>query len=222
MSQLVFHRQLKLGSVGRDVRAVKRGLAQAGYGALSGSVNPLFGPYAKKHLANFQREAFIPVSGVYGERTHKALIPYFDAYARQLYEQSSKKPAEPVDPKPPPAGSIQLPKTYTSTHPTGGLPGYPAIDVFGKPHAKVLAPEGGTVRRLSGRDPSQGGSPGGSYGYSMYLDTPSADYFLTHFASRTVSLGTRVAAGQELGTICDSAVSGKPGTSHIHMGKRRK
>lgn len=117
---------------------------------------------------------------------------------------------------------IVLPSSYRATHPTGGLPGYPAVDVFGKPGEQVGAPEAGTVRRLSGKDPQKGGTPGGPYGWSIYLDCPSGDYYLTHFGSRKVKVGQKVKRGEIIGTICNSAVSGKPGTSHIHMGKKAK
>lgn len=117
---------------------------------------------------------------------------------------------------------IHLPKTFKPTHPTGGLPGYPAIDVFGRPGELVGAPEAGRVRRISGKSPSKGGIPGAAYGWSFYLDAPSGDYYLTHFATLRVKVGDVVKRGQVVGTICDSKVSGKPGTSHIHMGKKAK
>ena len=114
----------------------------------------------------------------------------------------------------------QLPRSYKPTHQTAGLPGYPAIDVFGNPGEDVQAPEGGRIRRLSGKDPRKGGMPGGPYGWSIYLDAPSGDYYMTHFGSRKVKVGDVVKRGQVIGTICNSSVSGKPGTSHIHLGKK--
>lgn len=114
---------------------------------------------------------------------------------------------------------IRLPAAFVPTHETAGLPGYPAIDVFGRPNESVAAPVSGTVHRLSGHDPAQGGTPGGAYGWSIYLRAANGDdYYMTHFGSRSVKLGQKVKAGQVIGTICDSRVSGKPGTSHIHMG----
>lgn len=118
---------------------------------------------------------------------------------------------------------IFLPRTFTPTHQTGGLPGYPAVDEFGRPNETVrlaLAPnEVGTVRRLSGRACSDGGVPGGAYGRSIYIATPDGvDRFMTHFNGVHVRIGQKVTAATTLGTICDAAVSGKPGTSHIHLG----
>jgi murein DD-endopeptidase MepM/ murein hydrolase activator NlpD len=221
MSELKLIRLLKLGARGRDVRAVKRGLARAGHGRLAASVNPLMDPFAVRHLKDFQHKVGLSPDGVYGENSHRALIQWFDKYAQQLYEQAGGEVWEPKEPGPPPAGSVPLPKEFVPTHQTAGLPGYPAVDVFGRPGATVLAPEDGVVARFSGRDPSQGGQPGGPYGWSIYVDAPSGRYFMTHFGSRSVAVGQRVKQGEPLGTVCDSAVSGKPGTSHIHMGKAR-
>lgn len=117
---------------------------------------------------------------------------------------------------------IVLPRTFKPTHPTGGLDGYPAIDVFGQAGTKIGAPAGGKIRRKSGKSPAQGGRPGGAYGWSLYLAADNGDdYYLTHFAMVTVGPGDRVARGDVIGTICDSAVSGKPNTSHIHEGLKK-
>jgi murein DD-endopeptidase MepM/ murein hydrolase activator NlpD len=220
MAETTFNRVLKLGSTGRDVLAVKRALSRAGFIRWRKQFTPVLGPYAVKGLKEFQRKNGILSTGKYGPRTHRALLPHFDARARKLYEESSKQGADVVAPKPPASGHLQLPKRFRATHQTGGLPGYPAIDVFARPGTVVLAPASGTIVKLSGRSPAAGGSPGGSYGYSMYLrsEDPKGVYFLTHFGSRIVSFGSRVKEGQPLGTVCDSAVSGKPGTSHIHEG----
>lgn len=117
---------------------------------------------------------------------------------------------------------IQLPRTYKPTHPTAGLDGYPAIDVFGKPSERVSAPCAGRIRRRSGKSPSKGGKPGGPYGFSLYLAADNGDdYYMTHFATIDVEVGDRVPRGALLGTICDSKVSGKPNTSHIHQGLKK-
>lgn len=118
---------------------------------------------------------------------------------------------------------IRLPKSFKPTHLTAGLDGYPAIDVFGKPGENVTAEFYGTVRRLSGKNPAQGGKPGGAYGWSMYVLAPNGDdRYLTHFGSRKVKVGDKVIPGTVLGTVCDSAVSGKPHTSHIHYGLHKE
>lgn len=116
-------------------------------------------------------------------------------------------------------GMLQLPASFTPTHQTAGLPGYPAIDVFGKPGERVGAPVGGTIARFSGRSPSAGAyeGAGGPFGWSMYLSGDNkATYFLTHFGSRAVKVGQRVSRGQNLGTVGDYP-GGTP--DHIHEGE---
>lgn len=83
-----FGRALKLGSRGKDVIAVKRALARAGYGDLSakGTKTQLFGAFAVKNLKNFQKDHGLKPDGVFGEATFKKLYPYFDAYSKSLYE----------------------------------------------------------------------------------------------------------------------------------------
>lgn len=121
---------------------------------------------------------------------------------------------------PVPGRTVQLPARFTPTHQTEGLPGFPAIDVFAAPSTMALAPEAGTVSRLSGHDPNEGGQPGGPYGWSVYLTCPHAIYFLTHFGSRVVELGQMVRAGDPLGTVCNATVAGMDASaSHIHEGK---
>jgi hypothetical protein len=219
MSELKLLRVLRRGARGKDVRAMKRGLAHAGHGMLAGSFNPLMGPLAVRHLRNFQHQHALGVDGVYGTESHRVLIQYFDRFALKLYKDA--KWGE-VDPQEPAKDKLQLPKDFGPTHQTAGLPGYPAVDVFADPDTVVLAPEDGVVDRLSGRDPRQGGTSGGPYGWSIYLTAASGRYFMTHFNSRDVRLGQRVERGQRIGTVCDSAVSGKPNTSHIHQGKNRR
>lgn len=221
MSELKLIRLLKLGALGRDVRAMKRGLARAGHGRLAASFNPFMDPFVVRHLKDFQHRIGLSPDGVYGENSHRALIQWFDKYAQQLYEQAAVEVWNPIGPEPPVEGALPLPRDFVPTHQTAGLPGFPSVDVFAHPGAPVLAPEEGVVARFSGRDPAQGGKPGGPYGWSIYLDSPSGRYFMTHFGSRGVTVGQRVQRGDSLGTVCDSSVSGKPGTSHIHMGKAR-
>jgi murein DD-endopeptidase MepM/ murein hydrolase activator NlpD len=107
------------------------------------------------------------------------------------------------------------------THATAGLPGYPAIDVFGPAGAPVVAGFYGRVRRISGRPCSLGGTAGGAYGQSLYVrnGVTGTDRYLTHLDALHVSVGDRVWPRKVLGTVCDAAVSGKPGTSHVHYGK---
>lgn len=115
-------------------------------------------------------------------------------------------------------GRLQLPESFSPTHQTEGLPGYPAIDVFGTPGTPVGSPVSGTVTKFSGHDPSAGAymGQGGPFGWSMYVSGGKSTYFLTHFGSRDVSVGQHVGRGQILGTVGDYP-GGTP--DHIHEGK---
>lgn len=79
-----FLRRLEGGEEGLDVNAIKRGLAQAGFGKLEGITNT-FGPGMVENLKKFQGSKGIEPSGRYGPKTHKALAPHFDARAAHLY-----------------------------------------------------------------------------------------------------------------------------------------
>lgn len=215
-ADIPFRDVLRLGSTGTQPVAVKRGLwhagFKAGWDALDGDAisAQVLGATAVANLKVFQHYWALDVDGVYGPASHAILRGSFDAYAATLYLQTP----------PTPGRTVKLPSTFTPTHQTAGLPGFPAIDVFAAPGTTALAPEAGTVTRLSGHDPAEGGTPGGAYGWSVYLTCPHAVYFLTHFATRTVKMGDTVAAGDPVGTVCDAAVAGMPSSSsHIHEGK---
>lgn len=124
-------------------------------------------------------------------------------------------------PTPQPGDSITLPRRFRATHQTAGLPGYPAIDVFGRPGALVLADFFGKVRRISGRACSLGGTAGGAYGRSVYIrnEVTGTERYVTHLDCLAVSVGDLIAPGTVVGTLCDSAVSHKPGTTHAHLGQ---
>jgi hypothetical protein len=97
------------------------------------------------------------------------------------------------------------------THPTSGLGGYPAVDLFAKPGTPFLAPEEGEIVRHSGR----GGTSGGVYGRSVYFRGKSGKtYFVTHLG--TVAPKGRYRKGQPLGTV--SPWTG--GSPHAHVGIR--
>lgn len=95
------------------------------------------------------------------------------------------------------------------THPTDGLPGYPAVDVFAPAGTPFLAPEDGKVIRLSGR----GGTSGNVFGWSVYFKGISGrTYFITHL-NKNRARGS-VKAGQPLGTVSPW----QSGDSHAHVG----
>lgn len=213
MTVVPFRDVLRLGSKGTQPVAVKRGLYRAGFhegwdglGDEAIAAESL-GAVAVQNLRTFQTYHGLKADGVYGEASHNILRGSFDDYATRLY----LAPANPT---------LQLPATFTPTHQTEGLDGYPAIDVFAPARATVGAPTAGKVTRLSGHDPADGGVPGGAYGWSIYLTCPHSVYYLTHLGSRTVTLGQDVKRGDIIGTVCDSAVAHMASNlSHVHEGK---
>lgn len=92
---VTFQGTLKLGSTGRQVLAVKRALARAGFGSLRG-VTRVLGPFAVRNIKKFQAKHGIPQSGWFGPVTFKALLPYFDAYSKALYMPKEKTPREKI------------------------------------------------------------------------------------------------------------------------------
>lgn len=212
-----FRDVLRRGSTGTQPVAVKRGLWHAGFKAGWDSLGSdeiaaeVLGTLAVANLQTFQRYHGLPVDGVYGPASHKILQGSFDAYARKLYQH---------DP-PPSSNLLQLPENFVPTHATAGLPGYPAIDNFAAAGTPVGAPAPGRVRRLSGKDPDAPSTPHFAYGWSIYLQTEHADYYLTHFGTRTVKVGDWVNRGDIIGTVCDARKNGLSSSlSHIHEGKK--
>jgi murein DD-endopeptidase MepM/ murein hydrolase activator NlpD len=118
---------------------------------------------------------------------------------------------------------ITLPSSFRPTHETDGLPGFPAVDLFGSPRELVRASFWGRVTRISGRAPSAGGRPHGPYGRSVYVRNAvtGAERYLTHLDELAVQVGDVVTPRTIIGTLCDSAVSGLPGTTHVHYGLKR-
>jgi murein DD-endopeptidase MepM/ murein hydrolase activator NlpD len=107
-------------------------------------------------------------------------------------------------------GGVQLPTGIKSTHPTSGLAGFPAVDIFAKPGTPVRAPEDGFITRIQGSATTQGGT----YGWGLYFlgSKTGNTYFIKHLAS-TAPPG-RYKKGAVIGTV--SAWSG--GASHVHLG----
>lgn len=119
---------------------------------------------------------------------------------------------------------VELPGDFHADHETAGLAGYPARDFFGPAGALVRVWFWGEIIRLSGHPCSEGGRPGGAYGRSIYVrnHTNGLTRFITHLDGVFVAVGQHVKPGSFIGTICNSAVSGKPNTSHVHMGLNRR
>jgi hypothetical protein len=110
---------------------------------------------------------------------------------------------------------IRLPKTFTPTHATAGLPNFPAIDVFAPPDTLVMPPEGGVLVYKHYIPWSITKRTGG---WTVYLQGNSGNtYFLTHFGN--VRRDGRIHRFQSLGRIGD--VPAKAWASHIHEGKHK-
>jgi hypothetical protein len=97
-------------------------------------------------------------------------------------------------------------------HNTDGLAGFPAYDFMARAGSPVIAPESGTIRRrdgstgFAGYDPALGpiGGPHGPLGWSIYLLGDSGtEYFITHLATRTCTVGEKVPIAQQIGTVAD-------------------
>jgi hypothetical protein len=110
-------------------------------------------------------------------------------------------------------GGRVLPEHFSSTHDTGGLPGFPAIDVFGPPGENIYSPESGMLvyPHMINWDSSK--RVGGGTVYLQGAESAQT-YFLTHFAS--VPRGGPIQAGGLIGQI--AAVPNGWWDSHIHEG----
>lgn len=75
-------RTLKRGAVGSDCRAVKRALVRAKCmdpPARGKVFNNQYGQFAVNGVKAFQKKNRLPADGIYGPRTHKKLMIYFDS-----------------------------------------------------------------------------------------------------------------------------------------------
>ena len=82
-----FKRTLKYGARGPDVVAVKRALRKAKCYTIKPATAQL-GPHAVKGIKKFQRQHRLTADGIYGVRTHRALMKYFDQYGALLMSRA--------------------------------------------------------------------------------------------------------------------------------------
>ena len=73
-------RTLKRGDTGPQVQLLQ--LALRRQGSFEGSLSGNFGPATQQALKNFQRRMGLSADGIAGERTHKALEPYYTGFVR--------------------------------------------------------------------------------------------------------------------------------------------
>lgn len=114
-----------------------------------------------------------------------------------------------------PQPQLVLPETFTATHQTGGLPSFPAVDIFMPPGTVVLAPEACVLvyRHLIAWDRVRRVG-----GWTCYLQGVSGNtYFDTHFA--TLKTEGSYARHQPIGTV--ASVPGGAWEPHIHHAKHR-
>lgn len=131
--------------------------------------------------------------------------------------------AEAPKPKPKPRPRVKIPAHIEATHPTAGLPGYPARDLFGPAGADVVIEFDAAVVRFSGKEPTPKVAPGGAYGWSMYLDGGKGRYYITHLGTRAVKVGDVLKAGTVLGTLADfKKATGGVTDCHAHVGLHRR
>lgn len=136
-----------------------------------------------------------------------------DDYAVKLvHDEFSSRTPPLIYPHP-----VGTPGRYGGIHPTGGLLGYAALDFMAPGGTVVFAIYPGTIRKVSGRDPSYGVRLGDRFGYSIYLErADGVDSFQTHFGSKLVRVGQKVEVGQPIGTV--GHWPHDPGRSHTHIG----
>jgi len=85
MRVVPFRRMIRRNSRGKDVIAVKRALAKAGYLDWQPKLfTRLYGPFTVQAVKKFQKAHGLHQTGVYDKTTHKKLAPYFDAYGAAL------------------------------------------------------------------------------------------------------------------------------------------
>jgi cell wall-associated NlpC family hydrolase len=124
-----WRRIIKLGTVGPDVVAVKRALRKARVIKTKGVITPLAGPFFIRSLKKFQRKHGLKADGQYGERTHRKLLRYFDAYG--AYKMAKFHPNKPDKKRAKMKADAMFayahaPRRYTQD-PTGRCPWYKRV-----------------------------------------------------------------------------------------------
>lgn len=192
---------LRLGDRNNRVFAVKRALLKAGYLTHMGPFPTFFGARVKGAVQKFQGDKWLVRDGEVGPITLEALSPYIDEYGYYLY--TGRYPNTP---------SLQLLEHFTPTHQTGGLDGFPAIDLFAAGGTDVLAPEN---CKLVWPHLIKWDRTAHVGGWTCYLQGDGCWYFCTHFA--TLRPRGLYRKGDKIGTV--AAVPGGWWPSHIHEGR---
>jgi hypothetical protein len=86
-------RHLKVGSVGRDVRAIQRALKKAGF-RKDDRTTDVFDQRLRSQVTDFQRaRGLTPADGEIGADEYAALKPFIDAFGRLLIQQAARAAA---------------------------------------------------------------------------------------------------------------------------------
>lgn len=109
----------------------------------------------------------------------------------------------------------------SNLHHTDGLPGNYALDFMAPGGTPVLAPQAGTITRVSGHPVSDYQAGASIMGRSVYLTTSPGKiiYFLTHLAddvTQYAQVGRKVRKGDRIGTVAHWPRD--EGRSHTHCG----
>ena len=88
-------RDLKVGSNGRDVRAIQRALRKAGFRPKSDPTTDDFDERLKTQVTEFQRaRGLTPADGEIGADEYRALMQFMDVFGRLLIRRAAKAAAE--------------------------------------------------------------------------------------------------------------------------------
>lgn len=141
-------------------------------------------------------------------KSRGATRPVIDDYLNQIYKPKPPKP--PLPPK-----GLRLPLTLTPpTHPTAGLPDFPANDLFQKPGTQVIltaACELVYPHKIRWSKTKRVG------GWTCYLLYRKQTAFVTHLD--TVVKEGLYAGGSVIGTV--AAVPNNWWAPHVHYGLHR-
>ena len=219
------------GMQGADVKACKRAAARAGFPKMK--LAGITDVYTAADVANiklFQTANGLDHDGKIGNDTFAALLPHMDALALEMYSSFDVAAAAAraaatafvttglAYPHPLGTGGTFISGGVPGgLHPTRGLGGNFALDFMAPGGTQVLAPEAGTILKLSGHDPSQGVIGPDIFGFNIYIHTAAGViYFATHLGDRAVGLNEAVQPGDVIGHV--GHWPNDPGRSHTHLG----
>jgi peptidoglycan hydrolase-like protein with peptidoglycan-binding domain len=85
-------RDLTVGSVGRDVRAIQRALRKAGFRPKTDATTDVYDDRLKGQVIDFQRaRGLTPADGEIGPDEYEALKTFLDTFGRLLIWRAAKK-----------------------------------------------------------------------------------------------------------------------------------